>query len=233
MILDLCRLDRQRTARRLGSEPMDDILDRALRSPPDGVEVWSACVSGQGSLTDDVAGGSLFFEQLFLALEGPAGTQVPLGVQLADDSFPISKLAGGDSGCPGVNRGTEDEAKRRFKVRQTPRLAGVEKPTFEKFDRREAAPLRVAIDWSPSRAASVRTLHRVAMALDTHQTMAPDEFRGDIDGFKKRSRRCSRNLRSPVWNCRKRWRSWSSPRTSRPRRMRKHGSWRISTRRRG
>jgi RNA polymerase sigma factor (sigma-70 family) len=187
LIVDLCRIDRKRAVRRLGSEPMDDILDRALRSPPDGVEVWSSCVSGQGSYTDEEAvGGSLFLEQLFLTLEGPAGFQVPLGVQGPGDAIPIAKLAAGDSKCPGVDRGTQEQAQRRFKVRQTPRLVGSEKPTFEKFDPREAQAARLVTDWTPSQPGPIRMLHRVAMALDTHQMTTPEEFRGTLDECKQR-----------------------------------------------
>src|SRR5262249_26771725 len=79
LILDLCRLDPRRSARRPGSEAMTAVLDRTLRSPPEGVEVWSACAEKQNSLTGDMSGGSLFLEQLFEALEGRAGVQIPLG----------------------------------------------------------------------------------------------------------------------------------------------------------
>lgn len=182
LILDVCRMDPKRPVIRPGSEKMDDILDRYLRSAPDGVEVWASCTSGQNSLSStESPGGSLFLEQIFLALEGPAGLQVPLGVQQPGDSLPIAKLAQGDSGCPGVNRATEAEALKRFKLRQTPRLAGAETPNFQKFDPTEAPPPRLTVDWSPARNKTMLSLHRAVDVLDRHQQAQPAEFRGTFN----------------------------------------------------
>jgi hypothetical protein len=184
LILDVCRLDPRRTTRRIGNETMNAALDKALRSPPEGVEVWSSCAQGQNSLSGDIDGGSLFIEQLFEALEGKAGRQIPLGVERPEDSIPIAKLAAGDGERPGVNRATEMESQKRYKIRQTPRLAGGEKPTFERYNPKLPPAEKLAID-REVREPSLIALYRAITMLDKHEFATPQELRGDIEDCKK------------------------------------------------
>lgn len=94
VILDVARLDPGRGAERPAPTPMAPELEASLKTPPPGVQVWSACSAKQPSfefeyqLHDgfEVRGG-LFVNQLFHALQQG----------LADDSpekpFPLDNLA--------------------------------------------------------------------------------------------------------------------------------------------
>src|SRR5262249_42977267 len=56
LILDTCRLDSGRGLERPGSGPMSATLDGVLQKPPAGVQVWTACTSGQYSYESDGVG---------------------------------------------------------------------------------------------------------------------------------------------------------------------------------
>src|SRR5205085_34235 len=83
LILDLCRLDPTRAAAGKGSE-MGEALDALLKTPPEGVQIWSACVAGEYSYESN--GVPAFVEALCLAMR-----QRKKGIQDPKDPLPFDK----------------------------------------------------------------------------------------------------------------------------------------------
>lgn len=120
LIVDVCRQDPDRPAIRPSPAPMTEALEAALKSPPPGVQVWSACSAGQTSMEcDDVEfennaiEGGVFLNQFFRTFL--RGTLRPL---TSDDVLPLDGLV------PAVNDFTQRFAKGARGIRQVPFLAG-------------------------------------------------------------------------------------------------------------
>ena len=151
LIMDLCRFDPSRGLERPGSGPMKAKIDAALRNPPPGVQVWSACAAKQysyeGTLyTADTSGLNVgfFLSELYEAV-GTSQKKVVFGIQRAGDPLPVDMLANGKGQAPGVNRGTEHEADYWVAAKQTPRLSGREEPGGAPYDPQEKPPAPVVI----------------------------------------------------------------------------------------
>jgi hypothetical protein len=114
LLLDTCRLDPARGQERPGSGPMDPKLADLLATPPEGVQVWSACSAGEYCYEYD--GTSLFLEQLGESLTGKA---LPKS-ERPEDPLPIKTLAEVVDPIVGA------EVETQLKSKQTPRLAGKE-----------------------------------------------------------------------------------------------------------
>jgi predicted RNA-binding Zn-ribbon protein involved in translation (DUF1610 family) len=118
LILDSCRLDPSRGLVRPGSGPMTASLDRLLQKPPAGVQLWSACTSGQYSY--ESGGRGVFLDKLSDALTDSVLKKAPE----PEDPLPIDTLA------KVVDRSTAAEAAAQIapldgqKAVQTPRLTG-------------------------------------------------------------------------------------------------------------
>jgi hypothetical protein len=133
LILDTCRLDPGRGLERPGSGPMGARLDALLAKPPDGVQVWTACVAGEYSY--ELAGGGVFLNAL-----GAALTQKALKKnQHAEDSLPVEALA------EAVQASTTKEIKTELKEKQTPRLAGKERDGGAPYDPAQPLPAKLVI----------------------------------------------------------------------------------------
>lgn len=133
LILDVCRVDPGRGTERPGSGPMGPKLDALIRTPPAGVQVWSACVAGQSSFESD--GASVFLDQLFNHLK-PATLQ---RIQQPSDPLPVDTLAAA------VNKATEADVLEQEKAEQTPLLAGKERADGIPFDPNEPPPARLVL----------------------------------------------------------------------------------------
>ncbi len=68
LVLDVNRLNPAHGVERPNGGPMDPKEDAAFAAPPDGVEVWTACLAGQQSYEMDEAHEGAFIEQLYTAL---------------------------------------------------------------------------------------------------------------------------------------------------------------------
>jgi hypothetical protein len=136
LIMDVCRFNPGRGLERPGSGPMGEKLDAALQKPPDGVQVWSACVKGQDSyeFEDDVTNGGLFLNRLIDTLAtGNKGV-----IQTPDLSLPIADLA------PKVEAGVKELIGARGKE-QTPRLVGKETEEGAAYDAKEPVADKLVI----------------------------------------------------------------------------------------
>src|SRR5262249_3782722 len=101
LILDVCRFNPARGLERPGSGPMTveegkpegamgPKLDAMLREPPDGVQVWSACIAEQHSLEFD--DGNLNNGAFLEVLSDVASRGVEGVIQKENDLIPVEKL---------------------------------------------------------------------------------------------------------------------------------------------
>ncbi len=155
LIMDVCRFDPSRGLERPGSGPMGPKMDAALQNPPKGVQVWSACVTGQYSYEGyaflrpgEVAHTGFFLDELFEAVGPEQKKRIRLGIAKPEDPLPLDFLAHGREKAPGVDRGTLSEVQEVYKAQQTPRLVGVEAGTTP-YDPKEPAPPPLAIQPPP------------------------------------------------------------------------------------
>jgi hypothetical protein len=144
LMIDVCRFDPGRGTERPGSGEMGEKLDTALKDPPKGVQVWSACVAKQRSFefTNAVIHNGLFLDELYNALGDPQ-RKVNLGIQRPGDSFPLDKLV------PVVGQRVQKEIATQQKTEQTPRLSGEELPDGAPYDPAEPPPPPVAVPPPP------------------------------------------------------------------------------------
>lgn len=172
LVMDVCRFDPARGARRPGASPMGVTIDAHLANPPDGVQVWSACTTGQYShegsvrLSDnDTANCGLFLNAIADAVGPDATKRVPLGDQKPDGPLPVALLAGGDGTVPGVHTRTDETVLGLHQVNQVPRLAGEEKANGAAYDPSEPLPKPLRFP-QPSPAAGAASLGLVQKILD-------------------------------------------------------------------
>jgi hypothetical protein len=124
LILDVCRLDPKR-AESKGSSAMGEVLDALLKEPPQGVQIWSACVAGEYSYEE--GGVPAFLEALCRALKEPKK-----GLRNPEDSLPFDeKLV---AKVNGFLRIITDKNK------QTSRLAGKEPASGAPYSPKEELP---------------------------------------------------------------------------------------------
>lgn len=118
LIVDVCRFDPTAPSTgRPGSGPMGEKMAEALKNPPAGVQVWSACSAGQFSR--EGLNGGIFLHEIFQFLEGLEKKRVTLGIQKPDNTLPLEDI------IKHVGAKTEDATK-AFKPAQTPFAAGAE-----------------------------------------------------------------------------------------------------------
>jgi hypothetical protein len=141
LVLDCCRLDPGRGFERPGSGVMPGKLDVLLLNPPPGVQVWSACTSGQYSY--ELEGAGVFLENLYRSL-GQGAIRNP---EQPDDLLPMDILA------ESVNRSTAQEAQSSYQAIQTPRLSGRPPAEGAHYDADEPLPDKIELP-QPSLPAS-------------------------------------------------------------------------------
>lgn len=125
LILDVCRYDPGRGLDRPGSGPLGAKFEAALQSPPEGVQILSACAAGQQSLEGE--SGGIFFQSLEKSLPQVVGKRL----QKPDEALPIEALA------PLVKDEVELTAK------QTPRLTGKEPEGGAAYNPEEKPPAKL------------------------------------------------------------------------------------------
>ena len=116
-ILDVCRLNPSKGLERPNGGPMGAKFDLALKNPPKGVQVWTACTAGQQSyeFEHDRLNNGLFVDALYEAADkGVDGV-----IQKPNDPFPVKLMV------ERVNKRLKDELEPQ-KLVQTSRLSGDE-----------------------------------------------------------------------------------------------------------
>ncbi len=139
LVMDVNRFNPGRGLERPNGGPMDPKEDAALKAPPEGVQVWTACVAGQQSYELDDAPMGLFLDSLETAMAPTKGEKGLEGrIQRPDDPLPLDSLR------DLVNASMKEELI-PYKLEQQSRLAGAEPKDGAAFDRAEApAPSVVA-----------------------------------------------------------------------------------------
>jgi hypothetical protein len=160
LVLDVARFNPGRGQERPGGGPMSAKVDEALKNPPEGVQVWSACVAEQSSYEFDNAATNdgMFIEAMIdIFGKGLGGT-----IQKPEDSFPLNALE------TAVNRYLKEELDPLQKV-QTSRLAGKEPAEGAAADPKEKAPPKVAIP-TPAlegdKVADIRLVRGILREID-------------------------------------------------------------------
>jgi hypothetical protein len=194
LIADVCRFDPTRGLERPGSGPMGAKLDTALANPPKGVQVWSACVTGQYSYEGyvmlrpgEIAHAGFFLDEILEAVGAEHKKRVRLGIAKPEDALPVQFLAQGREQAPGVDRSTMAEAQEVYKSPQTPRLVGEEIGTAA-YDPKESTPPLLVIQPPPLPDAAVPADHRlVADILRQIDVIPPIKESKDKDLVKEGS----------------------------------------------
>ena len=146
LVMDVNRLNPGHGVERPNGGPMDAKADAAFAAPPDGVEVWTACLTGQQSYELDEAAEGAFIDRLYAALAPGRNEKGLEGViQKPQNVMPVKQLA------DVVNTLLKDELS-PYKLEQQSRLAGSEPkdgaPTTERRRSRSPTPSRA---WPPRR----------------------------------------------------------------------------------
>ncbi len=127
VIFDVCRYDPGRGQERPGGGPMSPELEKALHSPPPGVQVWTSCSAGESSIEYDYVeypsrlkpagrdiAGSLFISYIRMAMA--AGQAGGGGISRQTDPLPIQTLINY------VTPRVTDAANGLEKAKQTPKF---------------------------------------------------------------------------------------------------------------
>ncbi len=151
LLIDVCRFDPGRGLERPGSGPMGPALDAALKNPPEGVQVWSACSAGQHSYEGET--GAVFLQAIEQAMKPLLGKRL----QRQPEPLPVETLA------PLVLDMVAVDGK------QTPRLSGSEAGSEAAYDPSEKMPDRLTVRWPAAQGdaappAEVRRILREHLA---------------------------------------------------------------------
>jgi hypothetical protein len=129
LVMDVCRFNPGRGLERPGTGPMTATLEAALKNPPAGVRVWSACSAGQYSYEGAIELGDrtldnngYFINELFESI-GPFKKRVNAGIQNAEDPFPLEVLASGDGRAKGIHASATFEVGDWYQQKQVPFLS--------------------------------------------------------------------------------------------------------------
>lgn len=151
-VVDVARYSPTLGRERPDGGPLGAKFDAALKNPPAGVQVWSACAAEQQSFETDDSPMGLFLDMLVEHLPRDSGSESPPPVkgkkpppavqkatdgkiQRPDEPFPLDKLV------EAVNKGMEKELK-GLKAQQVSRLVGKENDNGVAYDPKEKpAPL--------------------------------------------------------------------------------------------
>lgn len=147
LIVDVCRYDPGRGLERPGSGPMGEKLDALLKNPPEGVQVWSACVAGQQSLEGE--SGGVFFQNIEQSLQ----PMVRKRLQKPDEPLPIEALA----------VAVKDEVE--LTAKQSPRLVGKEPAEGAAYNPEEKPPAKL-VARLPAAAGDLAARAEVQRILD-------------------------------------------------------------------
>jgi uncharacterized caspase-like protein len=135
-IVDVCRINPSRGVERPAGGPMSPKFDLALKKPPKGVQVWTACTEGQQSyeFEDARINNGLFMDALYEAADrGVEGV-----IQKPNDPFPVKQMVAA------INKKLKDELE-PLKLTQTTRLSGTELEGGAAFNPEEAAAAKPTV----------------------------------------------------------------------------------------
>jgi RNA polymerase sigma factor (sigma-70 family) len=166
LIVDGCRFDQERGPERPSSEPMHEKLYAALRKPPAGVQVWSACSQGEFSHEFEMRGllpGGAFLNQL----HGVLGEGQITRDQRPEHPIPLAALA------REVGRRTSQVVPENREARQTPFVAGLEAAGGAAPDPREPLPARLTALEYPREERDFANLATVLAILDETDIIPP------------------------------------------------------------
>lgn len=131
-VIDVARFSPTEGRERPGGDPLSAKFETALKTPPTGVQVWTACSAEQQSWETDEAPMGLFLNSLYESLSPTvAGKGFQGKIQKANDLFPLEQLA------PLINKGMEGELK-TLKAKQVCQLHGKDRDNGVQFDPKEA-----------------------------------------------------------------------------------------------
>lgn len=135
LVLDGNRFNAGQGEERPASGPMGAKFEAALKSPPAGVQVWSACSAGQQSREFEESSLGLFLDSLRLALMPEGGQKGALDGKRPqpDDLFPVEALH------EAVQERMSHELERRKLGKQIAFLAGQAPESGAAYDRGERA----------------------------------------------------------------------------------------------
>jgi hypothetical protein len=133
LVLDGNRFNAAQGEERPAAGPMDAKFEAALKAPPAGVQVWSACSAGQQSRGFEEAPPGLFLDSLRLALTPEKGKRGALDgkIQKPDDLLPLETLQ------EAVQDRMAGYLERHKLDRQTAFLAGKPPASGAEYDRAE------------------------------------------------------------------------------------------------
>jgi hypothetical protein len=134
LVLDVDRFNPTLGLERPGGGPLGAKFDAALKAPPPGVQVWSACVAKQLSYETDQMPMGAFLDELWTALAPTSPRQGLEGkIQRPDDPLPLGPLN------ELVNRGLQAELGPQ-KLEQVARVSGGDADNGAAYDRDEPLP---------------------------------------------------------------------------------------------
>jgi hypothetical protein len=136
LVLDVNRFSSTRGLERPDAGPMDAKFEKAVQSPPAGVQVWAACSSGQQSHETDDAPQGTFIEALYDASQKGIQNKI----QKPDDPLPVEYFK------EKVDEQMASDLK-RFKLQQVSILSGKMSETGAAYDKDE--PLAKAPTLAP------------------------------------------------------------------------------------
>ncbi len=133
LVLDGNRFNPAQGEERPAAGPMGAKFEAALKAPPDGVQVWSACSAGQQSREFEEAPLGLFLDSLRQGLAAEKGKKGALEgkIQKPDDLIPVEALH------DFVNARMAQELERRKLGQQAAFAAGKAPATGASYDRDE------------------------------------------------------------------------------------------------
>ncbi|MFO0841377.1 MAG: hypothetical protein U0797_03115 [Gemmataceae bacterium] len=146
LVLDGNRFNAGQGEERPSSGPMTEKFEAALKAPPAGVQVWSACSAGQQSNEFEESSLGLFLDSLRLALtpENTAKGALDGKIQKPDDLLPLEPLHAF------VNERMAHQAERRKAGKQVSLLAGKPRDDGAEFDRTEGPAQAPALPPPPA-----------------------------------------------------------------------------------
>ena len=144
LVMDVNRLNPAHGLERPNGGAMDPKADAALKAPPDGVQVWTACLADQQSYELDDAPEGLFIDKLYTALAPAKGEKGLEGkIQRPEDPLPVEQLR------DLVNASLKEELA-PAKLEQQSRLSGAEAKDGAPFDRNADPAPAIALAPAPT-----------------------------------------------------------------------------------
>jgi hypothetical protein len=168
LVLDVSRFSRTRGLERPDGGPLGAKFEAALKNPPPGVQVWSACSAGQRSYETDAAEMGAFLKALLLASR--RGVQGK--IQKPDDPLPL------DYFVPQVNELLEREL-RQDNSQQASFLSGQDVDNGAAYDKNEPLPPPPALAGVTPNKATQRLVKEVLAEVGT-PAVKPSLTDGDL-----------------------------------------------------